>query len=402
MQFNNNLKEVAKGIVHIKMTIKKEIGQTLRFIKEFKKIVDYSSKNIMFTLFDFWKLNRQKGITTEEYFQFEIDRRDTEFRNSFLGINEQRYYLDFLNPKKYYILARNKYLTHKLLENTGVRKSELYCYYHPEGNVLLNDEIANNLQGVIKILKNKKVIKCVVKTTESSSGKDVLVVNHIHYTKNECILQLYDDTKINLSDFLSNIPLIFESLIKQTKQLSSLNESSVNTIRFMTTLYPNSEVKIIATFIKIGRIGKCVDNAGSGGNVDACIDTETGEIKFPIQFDGWRKIKDITHHPDSGMPIDGIVIHNWESIKRQVKDFQKSFPFIKAAGWDIAITEEGPLVIEVNDMWDRTGQYFIRKGWRNEIRDCYFAWKETGVKYPFVRANNLLSNKKIKRIVRYE
>lgn len=384
------------------MIIRKKISQLLSFIKGLKKIVDYSSKSVFFILFDFWKLNRIKGITTEEYFQFELERQDSEFRNSFLGVNEQRYYLDYLNPKKYYILARNKYITHKILENTGIGKTELYCYYHPEGNVLQSDDIGNKLQSVIKILKDKNVSKCVVKTTESSSGKDVLVVNQITYMNDDCILHLFDDTEMNLSDLLTDIPLIFENVIEQTGQLASLNESSVNTLRFMTTLHPNGEAKVIGIFIRIGRIGKCVDNAGSGGNVDACVDIETGKVKYPVQFDDWRKIKYITHHPDNGNLIDGIVIDNWESIKRQVKDFQKSFPFIKAAGWDIAITEDGPIVIEVNDMWDRTGQYFIKKGWRKEIRECYFDWKETEAKYPFVRANNNLNNRRLKKIISYE
>lgn len=61
--------------------------------------------------------------------------------------------------------------------------------------------------------------------------------------------------------------------------------------------------------------------------------------------------------------------------------FQQAFPFCKAVGWDIAITDDGPVVIEANDFWDRTGQYFIRRGWRNEIRECYLAWKMMGANY---------------------
>ena len=143
----------------------------------------------------------------------------------------------------------------------------------------------------------------------------------------------------------------------------------------MTTLWPDGSARIIATFIKIGRAGRCVDNAGGGGNVDVCVDTESGEIKYAIQYDGWRKIKDIEKHPDSGAQLNGVVIDNWEAIKAEVITFQQAFPYCKAAGWDIAITDEGPVVIEVNDFWDRTGQYFIRRGWRNEIRDCFLAWK---------------------------
>ena len=383
----------------MKMKVLYTIKRPIIFLRNIYKIAKISSKNYIFIISDVIKLNKQKGLTTEEYFQFEFERRDKDFRDSFLGLNEQRYYLDYLNPKKYYILARNKYLTHKVLNNTGVRKSELYCYYHPEGKVLHSSEIANNLEGIVRILKSKEIDQCVIKTTESSSGANVLVVKKISYSDNNCILTLFDGTVKKMSDFISDTPLIFESLIAQTEQLSSLNPSSVNTIRFMTTLYPSGESKVIAAFIKIGRDGKCVDNAGKGGNVDACIDINTGKILYTIQFDGWRRIKNITHHPDNGNLIEGIKIEGWEKIKDQVNKFQESFPFIKAAGWDIAVTDEGPVVIEVNDMWDRTGQYFIRRGWRNEIRDCYFAWKKTGVKYNSGRLNNNFSVIKMNKII---
>lgn len=56
--------------------------------------------------------------------------------------------------------------------------------------------------------------------------------------------------------------------------------------------------------------------------------------------------------------------------------FPAAFPFLKAVGWDIAVTEKGPVVIEINDFWDRTGQLFIKRGWRKEIRECYSAWSE--------------------------
>ena len=330
---------------------------------------------------DYLALYESKGLTTDEYYDFEFDKRDESFRKSFLGLNEQRYYLDYLNPIKYYSLARNKYMAHKMLENTGVRKSELYCYYQPEARYIRSDECANDIQGVLQILKNKQVKTCVIKTTESSHGDNVWVIKAIDYQENDAIITRFDGQEIMLSDVLSAEAMIFESVVHQTKQFSDFNTSSVNTVRFMTTLWPDGTARIIATFIKIGRAGKCVDNAGNGGNVDVCVDTQTGVIKYAIQYDGWRNIKDIENHPDSGNQLNGVIVKNWDAIKLEVMKFQQAFPYCKAAGWDIAITDDGPVVIEVNDFWDRTGQYFIRSGWRNEIRDCYLAWQKTGKSY---------------------
>lgn len=325
---------------------------------------------------DYKDLYKSKGLTQDEYYEFEFENRDEEFRRTFLGLNEQRYYLEYLNPLKYYSLARNKYLAHKIFEDTGVRKSQLYCYYQPEARYIASDEKASDVDGVLRILKNKQVQSCVIKTTESSHGDNVWVISAINYLENDAVMTRFDGKETMLSSILGQEALIFESVVNQTKQFAAFNESSVNTVRFMTTLWPDGSARVIATFIKIGRAGKCVDNAGGGGNVDVCVDTDTGLIKYAIQYDGWRNIKEIEKHPDSGTQLNGVVIENWQAIKEEVKKYQQAFPYCKAAGWDIAITGEGPVVIEVNDFWDRTGQYFIRRGWRNEIRDCYLAWKK--------------------------
>ncbi len=349
-------------------------------------------------LIDYLHLYRTKGLRIDEYYEFEFENRSKEFRKNFLGIHEQRVYLDLLNPVKYCGLSRNKFLAHKILENTGVRKSELYCYYQPEGRVFDSNEIASKVADVCRILKQKEVKQCVIKDTENSHGEGVMVVKSIEHLDDDCKLNYFNGKSAMLSEVLGKHPLIFEALIKQTAQFSSFNSSSVNTVRFMTTLYPNGEAKVVATFIKIGRAGSCVDNAGAGGNVDVCVDTDSGEIKYAIQYDGWRKISEIDKHPDSGTQLNGVIIDNWEQIKADVIRFQQAMPWCKAAGWDIAITDEGPLVIEVNDFWDRTGQYFIRRGWRNEIQNCYKAWKSEGLSHIDWRQKQRLSNAHLKRI----
>ena len=366
--------------------------------KTFKWAANYSNVSMWMRIrifFDYLSLYLKKGLTCDEYHDFEFEKQPDEFRQTFLGLNEQRYYLDYLNPIKYYSLARNKYLTHKILENTGVRKAELYCYYQPEGRVITSDEIANNVHDVYRILRAKQVKQCVIKTTESSHGDNVYVVNHIDYGNDDCTMTLFNNVTLKLSDMIGDSSLIFESIIKQTTQFASFNKSSVNTIRFMTVLYSDRKARMAGIWMKFGRAGRCVDNAGSGGNIDACVDIATGEIKYVTEFNGWRNTKLITHHPDSGALLEGVKIDDWDNIVAQVLHFQECFPYIKAAGWDIAITDEGPVVIEVNDFWDRTGQYFIRRGWRNEIRDCYLAWKATGKRYATGSWRLPLKNKKL-------
>ena len=288
--------------------------------------IDQTKKGQKRIVADYRMLHDIKGLSTDEYYQFEFEKRDESFRNSFLCLSEQRLYLDYLNPIRYYVLARNKYLSHKVLENTGVRKTMLYCHYQPEARYIESDESAGDIGGVLGILKSKGVQSCVIKSTESSHGENVWVIKGIDYRDDDAVLFRYDGKELLLSSVLKQDALIFESVVHQTKQFALFNESSVNTVRFMTTLWPDGSAKIIATFIKIGRAGKCVDNAGVGGNVDVCVDVETGEITYAIQYDGWRNIKDIDKHPDNGNQLNGVIIENWQAIKEEVKKYQQAFP----------------------------------------------------------------------------
>ena len=388
--------------------VNKLLRRLLKPIKEKRELyrwaltIDSSQEGIKRIASEYKTLFNQKGLTLDEYYDFEFEKRSDLFKKEFLGLNEQRVYMDYLNPIKYYSLARNKFLAHKVLEDTGIRKSTLYCYYQPEARYSDCGHSANDLFGVMNILKSRDVRSCVIKTTESSHGDNVCVVKDIKYEDNDAVLTRFDSTAVRLSSILGQEPLIIESVVHQTKQIASFNASSVNTVRFMTTLWPDGSARVIAAFIKIGRSGKCVDNAGSGGNVDACVDVETGEIKYAIQYDGWRNIKEIDNHPDSGQPLNGVFIANWRSIRLEVEKFQQAYPFCKAIGWDIAITDAGPVVIEINDFWDRTGQYFIRRGWRKEIRDCYLAWKQTGKTYIIGRDRNCLPKRMLNTIIESE
>ena len=354
--------------------IRKQIAFCYHLLKFPFRYKGYPLGKRISIMLDYYKLYRKQRLQLSEYYEYEFEKCTKEFRETFLGWTEQGYYLKTLNPVKYYTLARNKYLAHLCLEKAGIPMPELLGYYNP-----YKTDAKNDFSALLIDLQEKNKTPFVIKATESSHGEGVYVVDSVSQKEEGTFLQLINGKTIALNEVLKHgDELIVESLIKQTKQFNSFNKTSVNTVRFMTTLYPDGEAKVIATWMKFGRLGTFVDNAGSGGNIDACVDVETGRINKVVEFKGFRKTKSITVHPDSGIQLEGTIIENWKEIKSKVIEFQKSFPFVKAAGWDIAITDDGPVVIEVNDSWDRTGQLFIQRGWKHEIRECFKEWDKIG------------------------
>ena len=352
-----------------------------KMLNRYKRLKEFSqqSKRSMFYLFcDYYKLKKEKGIYFEEYKQFLGENPDPIYRDSFLGLNEQIVYLDKLNPIKYYSLARNKYVAHCVLESLGVKMPRLLGYYHPATAFCNSGNHFSNIRQIINGLKQNGTHNIVIKTTESSHGDGVWVVDKIDYEECNVTFDLVNKKKIELSEILAiKEPFLIEERIKQTIQFEQFNSTSVNTLRIMTVLNPDGKAKIVGVFIRIGRNGAFIDNAGNGGNIDANVNIETGTLERVVEFRGFNDLKYITTHPDSGHQLEGVRIENWDLIKSTIIEYQESCPFLKAIGWDVAITNDGPVVIEINDFWDRAGQLFIGKGWRNEIRNCYMAWNKS-------------------------
>lgn len=382
------------------MSLLKTFRNKYSILKEYS---DRCHKSMFHLFWDYYRINRKKGIYFQEYKDFSLGSVDSDYLDSFLGFDEQVFYLDKLNPVKYYSLARNKYIAHCVLEPSGIRMPRLLGYYHPSTEYNSIDNHFSTCQQVIDGLKRHGKHNIVIKTTESSHGDGVWVIDDIQYQSGDVLFHLANDKIVYLSEIISiGVPFIIEECIKQTKQFEQFNPTSVNTIRFMTTLYPDGNVKVIGAFIKIGRSGSFIDNAGSGGNIDANVNIIRGMLEHVVEFQSFSDIRPITEHPDNGCPLEGVKIENWDLIIDTMKKYQQSFPFIKAIGWDVAITDDGPVIIEINDFWDRTGQLFIGKGWRNEIRDCFMEWNKTGYNPIVERCPLHMSGKSKERITGFK
>lgn len=159
--------------------------------------------------------------------------------------------------------------------------------------------------------------------------------------------------KINVSDWKNTDELynhlvenkleLLEEVIIQHKDMDKLNPSSVNTTRMVSVMNDKGEVTILATFLRIGN-GKCVDNFNSGGMV-AKVDTKTGIILEEATDKNGILYK---KHPTSGVTIEGFQIPCWEEAKNLVVEAAKMSENVRYVGWDVAMTENGPTLIEGN------------------------------------------------------
>lgn len=140
---------------------------------------------------------------------------------------------------------------------------------------------------------------------------------------------------------------VVTSYIVMHPKLKAIYPKSVNSIRMMLINRHGYDPKIMQTYMRIGssRTGY-TDNVGYGG-IAAMIDTETGRLYDP------ESLKDHIYypcptHPDTGVEIGGIVVPHWDMICEKVQEICRLMPELEYLGFDVAVTEEGFNVMEIN------------------------------------------------------
>ncbi len=141
---------------------------------------------------------------------------------------------------------------------------------------------------------------------------------------------------------------VVETYVRQHPALNALSPSAVNTVRVITQITTSGEYEVLGCRLRIS-VSSPVDNLAAG-NMAASIDRKTGIVNGPGVF------SDITRdpvevHPITNCPIVGFQVPFWAETLAMVHDASLLHPENRSIGWDIAITEDGPGLIEGNHDW---------------------------------------------------
>lgn len=190
--------------------------------------------------------------------------------------------------------------------------------------------ISEKKAETLEFFKKHNVI--FAKPNNGQCGKGIEKINVSEWKAEELYNHLIDN-KLEL----------LEEPIKQHEDMNKLNPSSVNTTRMVTVMNENGDVTILATFSRIGN-GKIVDNFNSGG-MTAKVDRDTGVI---IE-EAVNKLGEVYEkHPISQTTIKGFQIPCWKEAREMVIEAAKLSPHVRYVGWDVAITVDGPTLVEGN------------------------------------------------------
>lgn len=128
------------------------------------------------------------------------------------------------------------------------------------------------------------------------------------------------------------------------------------------------DTRVIKAIFKINVGVKDSDNFehGASGNMLAAVDIATGQVVRAIAGTGLRQVEN-PRHPRTGSEIVGFQLPYWDEVLKLVQNAHKAFPGFICPGWDIALCEDGPKILEVNAFGDiDLSQHAYRVGFLDE------------------------------------
>ena len=171
--------------------------------------------------------------------------------------------------------------------------------------------------------------------------------------------RLFDDSgeEIEIKEFLDSLLqqrvlfILQKYLLPHPKLHPIMPRGNLGTARILT-INTDGEARVFMASIKIPTGSNAADNFrhGISGNLGADVDTDSGRLlkTFGPDPDKSGLVKEIFFHPDSGEPLRGFEIPCWQELLETALKGANAFNELGTIGWDIALTEDGPSLIEGN------------------------------------------------------
>ena len=299
----------------------------------------------------------------DEYYRYHLFSPELtwEQKRAFISSKELRRVQVKLNPCEYFSLFKNKLLFKRYFENAGLPVSPLLGVFDPAWGRTREGLSFRNTADVEQWLPTVPPDGVVFKPIEGADGRAILVcrggkegtltaVDGTHYDARGIFDFMTDGARLRRAYDGGEPKTAFlaESRIVQHERLAALCPDTVCSVRVVTLCSDDGTAEVIGAVFKLSFSRSGVDNLHAGG-LGVGIERSTGRLMQGRALgDMWKPY--VSTLPN-GTRFEGTQLPHWDAVLRVACRAAEAFPFMKAIGWDIAITQDGPVIIEGNWGW---------------------------------------------------
>ena len=279
-------------------------------------------------------------------------RRDMPFREKTRYRVGKRYInlVAKINDRNYYKLSQHKLSEKALLRLFGIPTAEFIGFFHPINGQASDGYPLTSGKQFAELMHRLFINSAAIKMPEGSCGKGFDIID-FDATRDDQIYSralqrefpINEYMQIKASEF-DDQGILIESVIQQHPALTNLNATSVNTLRLWVRQSRHG-VNVKSGLLKIGGRNSLTDYTTTGG-LAVPLDVCTGSLGEP-----WLRPpanNALAEDTFDRCILEGFEIPFWQDVLLLAKQCLLIFPKHNFAGMDIAITKDGPLIVEIN------------------------------------------------------
>jgi hypothetical protein len=285
-------------------------------------------------------------------------------RSDFLGWRLLEEFSTALNPRFAVLPAVDKLVFTQLARAAGLMVPCVRAHFHPVRHAA--DALGEHLPtpaAVGRFLRNPANFPVFGKPSFSLGGIGSAYLIGVDLGTDR--LMCLDGSSIPIDEFLLRLErsmdvryhrpqcgYLFQEQLALAPEVSALTSwPALCTVRVVCLNGPEGVVPIRAAW-KIAMAPNHADNfgdLGDRGNLLADVDLETGSISRVIGgFWPFTQMHEV--HPRSGKPFAGFRLPGWSVILDACRMAGTVFPLLRVNHWDFALTDRGPVILELNDI----------------------------------------------------
>ncbi len=290
-----------------------------------------------------------------EYIDFQLYKNDLtwEQKKSFGGIRTQNILEDILIDDYSKFLSLDKVTMYSLFDGFCFPIPRIRATYRSlRPSSILQLKNSSELEAYLKQPGNTPVY---IKRSFGSYGRGNTLVTSVEGShvligngRSELISKFVDSF-----DSSRSLGWMLQDPLKCHSNIFDLTGSQkISGLRIHTFLTKDSVVPTKAIFkVNVGVRDSDNFEHGASGNMLAAVDVSTGRVFRAVAGVGTKQVEN-PKHPKTGREIVGFEIPYWRETLDLVVNGQKAFPGFLCPGWDIAICDDGPKILEINAFGD--------------------------------------------------
>jgi hypothetical protein len=293
------------------------------------------------------------GIPAYYYFGGALYRREIPWKEKIEHVYGDHYLklIRRVNLEEYNFVAMNKIVSYGVFRAFGIPTPTVYGFVNSESGQTFDGRPLVSSGDLEALVERTGVNEMCFKLVGGWSGRGFMKVTFDRTATPLKVIHAGGHDIVSVDDFWNadlfgarGPSYICQAAVQQHPRVAAFHEESVNTARVMIYQKERGRWAVFGAYFRMGVGGASVDNINAGG-IASPIEVETGTLRAAVLPALNRAV--YTHHPTTGVPIEGFVLPLWKQVRELSERTGRAFPYYRIMGLDVAFGPDAPLIIEV-------------------------------------------------------